>query len=122
MRHKPEQRIKAVQKANKRPCETRPNRKANARCSHLTQELQSQLDALAAHGIPREKIFAEKISTRASAMSGIEASPTWATRTAHEHCVRVRGRWIHHLQGDRGLQRTGVLVLVRPRTARIPVL
>lgn len=35
-----------------------------ARCSHLTQELQSQLDALAAHGIPREKIFAEKISTR----------------------------------------------------------
>ncbi|MFE9813301.1 recombinase family protein [Streptomyces sp. NPDC005548] len=35
-----------------------------ARCSHLTQELQSQLDALAAHGIPRDKIFSEKISTR----------------------------------------------------------
>ncbi|MFN2534926.1 MAG: recombinase family protein [Pseudonocardiaceae bacterium] len=35
-----------------------------ARCSHLTQELQSQLDALEAHGIPREKIFAEKVSTR----------------------------------------------------------
>ncbi len=35
-----------------------------ARCSHLTQELQSQLDALAAHHIPREKIFAEKVSTR----------------------------------------------------------
>ncbi|WP_433170558.1 zinc finger domain-containing protein [Actinoallomurus sp. CA-150999] len=35
-----------------------------ARCSHLTQELQSQLDALAAAGIPREKIFAEKVSTR----------------------------------------------------------
>lgn len=34
------------------------------RCSHLTQELQSQLDALTAHGIAREKIFAEKISTR----------------------------------------------------------
>ncbi|HSZ28211.1 MAG TPA: recombinase family protein, partial [Pseudonocardiaceae bacterium] len=33
-----------------------------ARCLHLTQELQSQLDALAAHGIPREKIFAEKVS------------------------------------------------------------
>ncbi|MEV4116917.1 recombinase family protein [Nonomuraea sp. NPDC049695] len=30
----------------------------------LIQELQSQLDALAAHGIGREKIFAEKISTR----------------------------------------------------------
>ena len=35
-----------------------------ARCSHLTQELQSQLDALAAAGIPREKIFAEKVSSR----------------------------------------------------------
>jgi DNA invertase Pin-like site-specific DNA recombinase len=35
-----------------------------ARCSHLTQELQSQLDALAAAGIPRDKIFAEKVSTR----------------------------------------------------------
>lgn len=30
-----------------------------ARCSTLTQELQSQLDALAAHGIPREKVFSE---------------------------------------------------------------
>jgi DNA invertase Pin-like site-specific DNA recombinase len=35
-----------------------------ARCSHLTQELQSQLDALAAAGIGRGKIFAEKVSTR----------------------------------------------------------
>ena len=35
-----------------------------ARCSHLTQELQSQLDALAAVGIPRDKVFAEKVSTR----------------------------------------------------------
>jgi hypothetical protein len=35
-----------------------------ARCSTLTQELQSQLDALAAHGIPRDKIFSEKVSTR----------------------------------------------------------
>ncbi|MEU8984566.1 recombinase family protein [Streptomyces sp. NPDC048309] len=35
-----------------------------ARCSHLSQELQSQLDALAKHGIPRDKIFSEKISTR----------------------------------------------------------
>src|SRR6266536_3398442 len=32
-----------------------------ARCSHLTQELQTQLDALAGHGIPREKIFAARI-------------------------------------------------------------
>lgn len=35
-----------------------------ARCSSLTQELQSQLDALEAHGIGRERIFSEKISTR----------------------------------------------------------
>lgn len=35
-----------------------------ARCSTLAQELQSQLDALAARGIPRDKIFSEKISTR----------------------------------------------------------
>ncbi|MET7762646.1 hypothetical protein ABZS71_11610 [Streptomyces sp. NPDC005393] len=35
-----------------------------ARCSSLTQELQSQLDALAAKNIPRDKIFSEKISTR----------------------------------------------------------
>jgi DNA invertase Pin-like site-specific DNA recombinase len=35
-----------------------------ARCSTLTQELQSQLDALTAHGIGRDKIFSEKISTR----------------------------------------------------------
>ncbi|WP_257002332.1 recombinase family protein [Streptomyces sp. WZ.A104] len=35
-----------------------------ARCSTLGQELDSQLDALAKHGIEREKIFSEKISTR----------------------------------------------------------
>lgn len=45
-----------------------------ARCSHLTQELQSQLDALAAHGIPREKIFAEKISTRIRVRPKFEAA------------------------------------------------
>ncbi|WP_206061847.1 recombinase family protein [Nonomuraea basaltis] len=35
-----------------------------ARCSSLTQELQSQLDALEAHGIDRDKIFSENISIR----------------------------------------------------------
>lgn len=35
-----------------------------ARCSTLTQELQTQLDALAAHGIDPDKVFAEKVSTR----------------------------------------------------------
>lgn len=45
-----------------------------ARCSHLTQELQSQLDALAAAGIPREKIFAEKVSTRVRVRPKFEAA------------------------------------------------
>ncbi len=45
-----------------------------ARCSHLTQELQSQLDALEAHGIPRDKIFSEKISTRVRVRPKFEAA------------------------------------------------
>lgn len=45
-----------------------------ARCSHLTQELQSQLDALEAAGIPREKIFAEKVSTRVRVRPRFEAA------------------------------------------------
>lgn len=45
-----------------------------ARCSHLTQELQSQLDALEAHGIPREKIYSEKISTRVRVRPKFEAA------------------------------------------------
>lgn len=59
-----------------------------ARCSHLTQELQSQLDALAAHGIPREKIFAEKISTRIRVRPQFEAALETARQIkAHApHC------------------------------------
>jgi Site-specific recombinases, DNA invertase Pin homologs len=45
-----------------------------ARCSHLTRELQSQLDALAAHGIDRERIFAEKVSTRMRVRPRFEAA------------------------------------------------
>ncbi|KRE72660.1 recombinase family protein [Arthrobacter sp. Soil762] len=45
-----------------------------ARCSHLTQELQSQLDALEAHGIGREKIFAEKVSSRVRVRPKFEAA------------------------------------------------
>ncbi|MGH3120925.1 MAG: recombinase family protein [Streptosporangiaceae bacterium] len=45
-----------------------------ARCSTLAQELQSQLDALAAHGIPRDKIFSEKISTRIRVRPQFEAA------------------------------------------------
>ncbi|MEE1791078.1 recombinase family protein [Streptomyces sp. BE308] len=51
-----------------------------ARCSTLGQELDSQLDALAGHGIPRDKIFAEKISTRMRVRPKFEE----ALRTARE--------------------------------------
>ncbi|MFD3793309.1 hypothetical protein ABZ326_06040 [Streptomyces californicus] len=35
-----------------------------ARCSPLGQELDSQIDALAGQGVPRDRIVSEKISTR----------------------------------------------------------
>lgn len=59
-----------------------------ARCSHLTQELQSQLDALSTHGIPRDKIFSEKISTRVRVRPQFEAALTLAREIkAHApHC------------------------------------
>ncbi|WP_241989876.1 MULTISPECIES: recombinase family protein [unclassified Streptomyces] len=51
-----------------------------ARCSTLGQELDSQLDALTGHGIPRDKIFSEKISTRVRVRPRFEE----ALRTARE--------------------------------------
>ncbi|MFF7656762.1 recombinase family protein [Streptomyces sp. NPDC007983] len=51
-----------------------------ARCSTLGQELDSQLDALSKHGIPRDKIFSEKISTRIRVRPKCEE----ALRTARE--------------------------------------
>jgi DNA invertase Pin-like site-specific DNA recombinase len=59
-----------------------------ARCSTLTQELQSQLDALAAHGISRDKIFAEKVSTRIRVRPRFEAALALARQIkAHApHC------------------------------------
>ena len=59
-----------------------------ARCSHVTQELQSQLDALSAHGIPRDKIFSEKISTRIRVRPQFEAALALAREIkAHApHC------------------------------------
>ncbi|MFK0238653.1 recombinase family protein [Streptomyces vinaceus] len=59
-----------------------------ARCSTLTQELQSQLDALAGHGIPRDKIFSEKISTRIRVRPQFEAALALAREIkAHApHC------------------------------------
>ncbi|MEU3333039.1 recombinase family protein [Glutamicibacter creatinolyticus] len=60
-----------------------------ARCSHLTQELQSQLDALAAHGIPREKIFAEKVFTRVRVRPKFEAALE-AARQIKAHAPHCR--------------------------------
>jgi DNA invertase Pin-like site-specific DNA recombinase len=59
-----------------------------ARCSTVTQELQSQLDALEKHGIPRDKIFSEKISTRIRVRQQFEAALTLARQIkAHApHC------------------------------------
>ncbi|MGW1192354.1 recombinase family protein [Streptomyces sp. NPDC002559] len=51
-----------------------------ARCSTLGQELDSQLDALSKHGIPRDKIFSEKISARVRVRPRFEE----ALRTARE--------------------------------------
>lgn len=51
-----------------------------ARCSHLSQELDSQLNALAKHGIGRDKIFSEKISTRIKVRPQFEE----ALKTARE--------------------------------------
>jgi DNA invertase Pin-like site-specific DNA recombinase len=59
-----------------------------ARCSTLGQELDSQLDALTAHGIPRDKIFSEKISTRVRVRPQFEDALTTAREIkAHPpHC------------------------------------
>ncbi|MEU9473734.1 recombinase family protein [Streptomyces avermitilis] len=48
--------------------------------AYLGQELDSQLDALSKHGIPRDKIFSEKISTRIRVRPKFEE----ALRTARE--------------------------------------
>ncbi|MEU6631715.1 recombinase family protein [Streptomyces parvus] len=60
-----------------------------ARCSSLTQELQSQLDALAGHGIPRDKIFSEKISTRVRVRPQFEAALA-AARGIKAHAPHCR--------------------------------
>jgi len=60
-----------------------------ARCSTLGQELDSQLDALTKHGIPRETIFSEKISTRIRVRPQFEAALAAAREIkAHAaHCA-----------------------------------
>jgi hypothetical protein len=60
----------------------------HARCSSLAQELQSQLDALATHGIDRDKIFSEKISSRVKVRPEFEKALATARQIkAHApHC------------------------------------
>ncbi|MFD8687367.1 recombinase family protein [Streptomyces sp. NPDC059651] len=60
-----------------------------ARCSTLGQELDSQLDALAKHGIPREKVFSEKISTRVRVRPQFEAALA-AAREIKAHAPHCR--------------------------------
>ncbi|WP_435849934.1 recombinase family protein [Streptomyces microflavus] len=60
-----------------------------ARCSTLTQELQTQLDALVAKRIPRDKIFSEKISTRVRVRPQFEAALT-AAREIKAHAPHCR--------------------------------
>lgn len=60
-----------------------------ARCSHATRELQSQLDALAAHGIPREKTFAEKVSSHLRVRPKFEAA-LQAARQIKAHAPHCR--------------------------------
>jgi Resolvase, N terminal domain len=68
---------------------TADNRIGYARCSTLTQELQSQLDALAKHGIERDKVFSEKISTRVRVRPQFEAALALA-RQIKAHPPRCR--------------------------------
>ncbi|MFF8958677.1 recombinase family protein [Streptomyces sp. NPDC014894] len=60
-----------------------------ARCSTLGQELDSQLDALAQHGVPREKVFSEKISTRIRVRPQFEAALA-AAREVKAHAPHCR--------------------------------
>ncbi|MFJ3505302.1 recombinase family protein [Streptomyces sp. NPDC090135] len=60
-----------------------------ARCSTLGQELDSQLDALAKHGVPREKVFSEKISTRIRVRPQFEAALA-AAREVKAHAPHCR--------------------------------
>ncbi|MFG2489415.1 recombinase family protein [Streptomyces virginiae] len=60
-----------------------------ARCSTLTQELQTQLDALAAKHIPRDKIFSERISTRVRVRPQFEAA-LGAAREIKAHAPHCR--------------------------------
>ncbi|WP_232838751.1 recombinase family protein [Streptomyces geranii] len=55
-----------------------------ALCSHLSQELDSQLDALSKHGIPRDKTFSEKIRTRVRVRPHRRKEPAVHRRSGQE--------------------------------------
>jgi DNA invertase Pin-like site-specific DNA recombinase len=59
-----------------------------ARCSTRGQELDSQLDALAGHGIPRGKIFAERISRGVRVRPKFERAlaAAWEIKAHAPHC------------------------------------
>ncbi|GGP89156.1 hypothetical protein GCM10010278_79520 [Streptomyces melanogenes] len=70
----------------------------DARCPTLGQELDSQLNALAKHGIPRDKIFSERISTRVRVRPRFEG----ALRSAREvkaHAPHLPGR-LHRVRDE----------------------
>jgi DNA invertase Pin-like site-specific DNA recombinase len=60
-----------------------------ARCSTLRQELNSLLDALSKRGIPRDKIFSEKISTRVRVRPTFEEAPR-TVREVKAHAPHCR--------------------------------
>ncbi|MER5491244.1 recombinase family protein [Streptomyces sp. NPDC002490] len=74
-----------------------------ARCSTLGQELDSQLDALSKHGVPRDKIFSEKISTR------VRVRPTF------EEALRMAREVKAHAPHCRELVRRGGITLPATR-------
>ncbi|WP_127361462.1 recombinase family protein [Actinacidiphila soli] len=66
----------------------RARSKTAARRSRSTGSvrLQSQLDALAKHGIPRDKVFSEKISTRVRVRPQFEAALARQIKAHAPHC------------------------------------
>ncbi|MFJ8589632.1 recombinase family protein, partial [Streptomyces sp. NPDC093595] len=72
------------------------------RCSHRSQELDSQFDALTQHGILRDKIFSEKISTRIRVRPQFEEALKTARGIKAHGIVRLSGsslRWHGHRSG-----------------------
>ncbi|MFD8686680.1 recombinase family protein [Streptomyces sp. NPDC059651] len=87
-----------------------------ARCSHRSQELGSQLDALTQHGIPRDEIFSEKISTRIRVRPQFEKALKTARESHLAVAAREQGRLLREHQAPNGSPR-GQRVPERPEGA-----